>query len=263
MNGLQHVQSNPSNGTTSNVLTIKWGRRYGPEYVNRLFAGVCRNTHRNLRFLCFTDDRTGIRDEVEIWPLPQADSNALSQFANGRKQGLFRRGIGDLEGTCLYFDLDVLVVGSIDCLFDFEPGKFCVCPEWLTPMEVARDWLRGRDQGANTSVFRFEADTMHHVPDYARDHSDIVQRFSIEQQFLSHVMRGKLCWWPLKWIVSFKRRKPGYPLSLIRPPKLLEGSRVVVFNGPLKPCHAIHGTSSWSPRRACRPAAWVAEHWRE
>ena len=251
------------NGATFNILTIKWGRRYGPEYVNRIFAGVRRNTRRSFRFLCFTEDATGIREEIEVWPLPEADWHVLSQFANGRKQGLFRRGIGDLKGTCLYFDLDVLVVDSIDCLFDYEPGQFCVFREWLTPMEILRNWLRGRDRGANTSVYRFEADTMHHVLEYAQDHPDIVQKFSIEQQFLSHVMAGKLCWWPFQWIVSFKRRKPGYPFSLVFPPKLPDRSRVVVFNGPLKPWDGMYGTSSWSPRRACRPTPWVAEHWRE
>ena len=34
-----------------NVLCLKWGNYYGPEYVNRLYAGVKRNLHRPFRFV--------------------------------------------------------------------------------------------------------------------------------------------------------------------------------------------------------------------
>ena len=42
-----------------NILTLKWGTKYGPEYANRLFAGVDRNLGLDFRFLCFTDDPKG------------------------------------------------------------------------------------------------------------------------------------------------------------------------------------------------------------
>ena len=41
---------------TVNILTLKWGAKYGPEYVNRLYAGVKRNLQLDFRFLCFTDN---------------------------------------------------------------------------------------------------------------------------------------------------------------------------------------------------------------
>ena len=49
-----------------NVITIKWGDRYGPHYVNRLYAGVQRNLSAAFRFVCFTDNSQGIRPEVEV-----------------------------------------------------------------------------------------------------------------------------------------------------------------------------------------------------
>ena len=68
-------------------------------------------------------------------------------------------------------------------------------------------------------------------------------------------------WWPPSWVSSFKHRRPVYPLSLIFPPVLPKGSRVVTFNGPLKPSHAVEGNIQLSPRRVCRPSQWVADNW--
>ena len=117
-----------------NVITIKWGKRYGPEYVNRLYGSVERNLSREFRFVCFTDDAEYIRPEVETYPIPNGiNPSAIAHFSHGKKQQLFHSGVGDLTGTSLYFDLDVIIVDSIDCFFDFKPGELCVCREWLPP----------------------------------------------------------------------------------------------------------------------------------
>ena len=121
-----------------NVITIKWGKRYGPEYVNRLYGCVKRNLSHEFRFVCFTDDAEYIRPEVETYPIPNGiNPSAIAHFSHGKKQQLFHSGVGDLIGPTLYFDLDVIIVDSIDCFFDFKPGEFCVCREWLPQSEIA------------------------------------------------------------------------------------------------------------------------------
>jgi len=57
----------------ANVVCMKWGTRYGPEFVNRLYSMVRRNTTWNIRFVCFTDDTNGINPEIECQPLPKFD----------------------------------------------------------------------------------------------------------------------------------------------------------------------------------------------
>ena len=47
--------------TGKKILCIKWGTRYGPEYVNRIYAMVARNLTPPFQVICFTDDRRGIR----------------------------------------------------------------------------------------------------------------------------------------------------------------------------------------------------------
>ena len=56
-----------------NVLCLKWGKRYGAEYVNRLYRGVKANLSGPFRFVCVTDDPTGLVEGVEpcAYPSPQ------------------------------------------------------------------------------------------------------------------------------------------------------------------------------------------------
>ena len=245
-----------------NVVTIKWGKLYAPHFVNRLYRGVHRNLNKNFRFVCFTDDSENLLPEIETYPIPDViKPEALSNFANGRKQQLFQSGIGNLQGPCLFFDLDVIIVDSIDCFFDYEPGEFCICKEWLPPHQMLKYKIQNRQLGGNSSVFRFEANSMQFVIDSMNADVSYPQQFRLEQRWLSHIMKDRMVWWPDEWVQSFKHRKPVYPFSFLIPPLLPKETRVMVFNGPLKQTHAISGSYKLSPRRVCRPARWAATHW--
>ena len=47
------------------VICMKWGKKYGSEYVNRLYAMVRRHLRGDFHFVCLTDDAAGIRSEVQ------------------------------------------------------------------------------------------------------------------------------------------------------------------------------------------------------
>ena len=245
-----------------NVITIKWGDNlYGPHYVNRLYAGVQRNLSAAFRFVCFTDNSQGIRPEVEVYPLPQVNLQAATHLGQFQKLGLFQSGIGDLEGPCLYFDLDVIIVRSIDCFFEYMPGEFCVCREWLSPNKRLLNRLFSKVIDVNTSIFRFEANSMQFVIDRLNEEPQILKNIKLEQSWVAHVVGDQVSWWPSEWVSSFKHRRPVYPFSFFWPPVLPPGTRVMVFNGPLKPSHAVNGNFELSPRRICRSAQWAEQHW--
>ncbi|CAM9098739.1 unnamed protein product [Scytosiphon promiscuus] len=63
------------------VACIRWGRKYGPEYVQRLAAGVRRHLRRSHRFVCFTDD-----------------ANALGEMAGVVVKPLGTAGYGEWRG---------------------------------------------------------------------------------------------------------------------------------------------------------------------
>jgi len=51
---------------------VKWGKKYGADYVNKLYYGVKRNTTKNFKFYCYTDDPTGLHKEILVVPLKES-----------------------------------------------------------------------------------------------------------------------------------------------------------------------------------------------
>lgn len=52
-----------------NVVCLKWGVLYGPEYVNKILAGVQRHSSRPFDFYCMTENSTGLNEKIKIIPL--------------------------------------------------------------------------------------------------------------------------------------------------------------------------------------------------
>ncbi len=240
-----------------NVLCIKWGTRYGSEYVNRLYQGVSRHLQRPFRFVCLTDNTQGIERGIETHPLPITpfDENAFDARRGGetwRKIGLFQPGLANLTGDTLFLDLDLVITGPMDDLFDYQPGKFCIIHDWL---EKRRGWIPGRNGNVgNTSVFRFNlaqhAKVYHH---FAQQQREVLNQFRIEQQYVSHALADCTAFWPDQWIRSFKRHcLPMFPLNLIREPTEPKGCRILVFHGRPFPDQAIDGYRA-GPFRSSRP----------
>jgi hypothetical protein len=104
------------------VACVKVGTLYGPEYVNRLAAMVARNTTRAHRFVCLTDDPRGLTCEF----LP-VDTDLTGWWA---KLALFKdRVFGE---RVIYLDLDTVICGNIDFLFDYT-GPFAILRSFLPP----------------------------------------------------------------------------------------------------------------------------------
>jgi len=141
---------------TQTVICIKWGTRYGADYVNRLASMIRRHTRRPTRLVCFTEDPRGIDPGVEVAPLPPIPNiPERVQWTGWRKIALWQYPLHNLEGDILFFDLDVVIAGNIDDFFDFEPGRYAVAENWS---EI------GQNIG-NTSVYRFPAGKMAYIFD--------------------------------------------------------------------------------------------------
>ncbi|KJZ29644.1 glycosyl transferase, partial [Paracoccus sp. S4493] len=106
------------NGSVKQIICIKWGAKFGPEYVNRLHAMIARNITPPFRLFCFTDDGTGLHPDVAVRPLPdfayQAPVNTRGKWPKSRLWG----DLGDVTGVVLFLDLDVIVTGSLDAFFE-------------------------------------------------------------------------------------------------------------------------------------------------
>ena len=43
---------------------MKWGSKYGHEYVNRLYKSIKKHTNRATQLYCFTDNNTNIDKDI-------------------------------------------------------------------------------------------------------------------------------------------------------------------------------------------------------
>ena len=207
------------------ICCIKWGAKYGPEYVNRLASMVERNVHFcGHDFVCFTDDRTGIEPHIRTAPLP---CNLEGWW---QKVGLFRPTIpGIYTERILFLDLDVVITGSLDPLLE-TASDFAICHDW--PEEI-----KPGDADYNSSAFLLTVGSQPQV------WKDFDMRFAMpegDQAWIQQKAPGADLF-PYDWTPSYKLR------SLHLQDKPPGAAKVVIFHGDPKPPQC---------------GGWVAGYWK-
>lgn len=246
--------------TIKQFVCMKWGTLYGPDYVNRLYAMVRRNTRGEIRFVCLTERPEGIRPEVECFPCPSVNAKPPHDNDGWRKLTLWAPQVADLKGAFVYLDIDVVVTGPLDDFFT-HPGEFC----------IMRNWTQMKRRVGNSSVFRIEVGAHTRVWEkFSADPEAAIRSVDNEQIYIC-LEHGNPTWWPDEWCISFKEHcVPAFPLNWIQTPRLPANTRVVAFHGLPNPPDAIKGEWPLGRRKPwkrlykhLRPTSWVAEHWRE
>lgn len=264
------------------VLCVKWGTRYGAEYVNRIYGMVKRNITPPFRVICLTDDAVGIRDEVVCHGLPELGcprpTNAPGKWP---KAALWNKDLFGVEGVVLFVDLDVVITGNLDDFFSFGAPDDVI---------LARNWIKPFERLGQTSIFRFTVGKHHYMlENFRKDPEGIAGHYQFEQRYVTQCIKGGVKFWPRNWVRHFRLNCLGpWPLRYLRPPVLPRGTRVVIFPGKPDPADAMAGR--WSAggqhmsrseyikscfnkpdsksryaalKRYILPCHWISEHWRE
>ena len=220
---------------------------------------VQRNLSLPFRFICLTDDYSGLDENIERFPIPDVgvdidDSEGRKRVQAWKKLTTFAEHLYDFEGTCLFLDLDVVIVDSIDCYFEPEGDFF-----------IIKDWGDERENG-NSSIYRFTAGALSEVLDYfCANRDQIVEEFGNEQEYLTDRIRqmGKLQFWPSEWCLSYKH--DCLPHNRLKrwfaPASKPEHGKIIVFHGSPNPDEAVAGIGDRWYRRL-RPAPWILNYWR-
>ncbi|MCH2164673.1 MAG: glycosyl transferase [Marinovum sp.] len=250
---------------TANIMCIKWGTLFGPEYVNRLYSGVRRNLKRPIRFMCMTEHAEGLHPDIEVLDLPvepfAEPMNAALAVANRqgamRKVSLFRPGlVPDLDGPVLGFDLDVVITGDLEPIWSMKPGRICMRHDWT-------EKRKGRPTG-HGSVFRFDPAVHGFLfGDLAANpYEEVEKARGSEQRYTSHKGMDNACfsYIPETQVVSFKYDCNPFPTNYLRPPTLPTDARVVCFHGRPKMTDALVGYTGSFIRYAKR-CDWLTDHW--
>ena len=113
--------------TPVKFICLKWGTKYGPEYVNRLYGSLIKHYADPFEFYCFTDDVNGLKEDIktrDIATLRPIESDCFTLEKLFLFQGL------DFEGPYCLFDIDILIKGDLTDYFhryDFSEPRFAVC----------------------------------------------------------------------------------------------------------------------------------------
>ena len=97
------------------VVFVKWGDRYGSDWVNRHVRAIRRHATGDVKFVCVTEERDETLDpEVRWHSFPQFVSPYEYMLRNTRlKMSIFAPGVLEAEHPALYLDLDSSVVGDV------------------------------------------------------------------------------------------------------------------------------------------------------
>ena len=231
------------------IVCLKHGAKYSADYVNRLYNMTKRHCTVPFTFVCFTDDIRDINPEIKTITL-----QPIGVSGWWYKPMFFDKNF-PLEGNILYFDLDVIICGNINALFDYMPGKFLICRDFNRSLRS--DWNR-----MNSSVFRLKSRSLGFVYDVFMENAPMnMRRFHGDQDWIwDQLGRHNDLWqfWPDDWIMSYKwEMRDRADLHVVqgkrnfkdkKQPLVLDNTSVAVFHGEPHP-HEVQDE-------------WVKENWR-
>ncbi len=211
------------------VVCLKWGNKYSPEYVNKLYNMVKRNLTIDYEFVCYTENRNGIDSHIKTLPLPNLPVSGWWY------KPWFLSNELCIQGTALFLDLDLIVFRNIDKLFDYKPEcNFVIIRDFNRQLRPTWDKM-------NSSAFRFRVGHYNDAYlEFKQNTQRNVSRYHGDQDWMYKSITDH-AFWPDEWIQSYKwemrnRRdlgfvngkrnftKPGHPI-------VLNNTSIAVFHG--------------------------------
>ena len=167
-----------------NVICVKWGTKYSASDVNRLKRNVERYLTIPHNFYCYTEDPTDLEcDTISIPP-----EHDLEIYWN--KLAMFEDGF--LEGTCLYFDIDVVIQNNIDNIFDYLSDNLTMIKAYWKGEDCITDGSSPKfkerwDMYCNSSTLLWTAGKTSHIWDrFWSDPEYYVMKYKGIDRFIFH-----------------------------------------------------------------------------
>lgn len=250
-------------------LCFKWGTGYPPRYTNILYRALSDRMNSSFRFVCMTDDKTGLAAGIETIPLPDFVMDR-SDWQKGMwpkicafAPGLFKDGT-----PVIMMDVDVLIVRDLTPLFDCVRRTQSLhimqdVPDTL-PRLFPRLW--GKPISSNSSVVGFIAGTQDHLFEEFKDKS-LAELYPVrnDQDYI-HKTALNLQHFPFEWLLSFKKSLAWhFPINLLRSVPYPDGY-IVIFHGKPNPEDMTQRPlKRWgSPEKfGFFPVKWIKEYWKK
>ena len=215
------------------VLCVRFGTRYGRDYVERLRNMVARHLTVPYEFVCLTDDPTHI-DGVRNIVMPVQSYSRLWWH----KVHMFDPSLG-IRNKILYFDLDVVIHANIDKLVEFEDNSLYGIRDFNRKFHASWDRL---NSSAMSWVGGEHSDIWFKFNDNS---SAVTQRMPGDQDWIWATAKDRIKYWPDNWIMSYKWEIRGREELVtqgskkkfveVKDPYVPSDCSVTVFHGEPKP----------------------------
>jgi hypothetical protein len=245
------------------VLCIKWGNLYPTAYVNLLFRAVTDHMTHDFRFICLTDDPEGLDQNIENFPIPEFGLTP-ERFKAGLwpKLSIFKPDLYGIEGRCLFIDLDSMIVGELEPLFQIKGD--------LLMIGGGRAWQhpKNKEPEALSGVFAFDFGTQSQIFDiFCSDKNNAYKNYENDTVFIEKHGQ-KISFWPTELIVSFKIHlcQPFGKAFFVKPMRPKASTTIVAFHGKPRPIDVFrHRGPLWInfPRFIRTPVNWVNDYWKK
>lgn len=241
------------------IICIKWGALYGADYVNVLFNAARANMTGSFRFVCLTDDPTGLLPQIEHFPIPNIGLAPHHWKGGGwPKLSVFLPDLYGIRGRVLFVDLDMVIWGDLDAFFTFGTGMVMLdSGPWRYTNGIPRPM---------SSIFAFDAGAHADMLErLAADRDALIDRYYLEQDFIAGEA-GPLKFWPQEWVRSFKYhlRRPLLIDRVLPPAVPDQSAKILCFHGKPRPIDLISPPAgNWDvfPHYGSGKVEWMVNYW--
>ena len=216
-----------------NIVCLKHGKLYDSSYVNKLYNMVQRHLKLPHRVVCFTDDATGINFNVECRKLPE--STVFTGW--WWKPYVFNKSHFDPSDVNMFIDLDMVIVGDMEPLFNYEVGK-------IVGMRDVIATLQPNVRKLGSAVVRWTGDYSF-IWDKLLENPHVMKTMRGDQDWIWSLLQKEMELYPLEWIPSYKwgvrshkelvKRNGIWNFDKVRDVELPEEAIILAFHGTPNP----------------------------
>ena len=178
-------------------FTFKWGDKYGPEYVNRLYGSLKKHYNKPFQLVCYTDDRIGILEDIRIENIEDLRRYNTDRVFTYEKIMLLER-----HKRGIWLDLDILIHENITEVVDkittnSELDFVMIWNHWNDYENKSLKWWgKGSSCHINSSFVYFDQPTW--LIDFTKKHWHKIEwtyKSLDKYLFYQHFRTGRIQFW--------------------------------------------------------------------
>ena len=217
-----------------NVICLKHGTKYGPEYVNKLYNMIQRHLTVPHRFVCFTENPQYLDPKIEIVPLPKDE--ALHGW--WWKLYVFKEGHFYQGDTNLFIDLDMVIVGNMDKFINYLPDRF-------VGLENVNRIFKRYPSTLGSAVMKWPAETYTDIWTEFKKNPTSARKWPGDQDWIWRLHKSTIKFFPRDWIISYKweartikeliKENGRSKFKSVRSPEIPKDTAILAFHGTPDP----------------------------